>query len=190
MPSYGLSIGLSVNDINLEDYLPLVRGIANKVVRKCSGNLDVNDLIGYGVVALYEKANLYNPNMGAQFGTFIYYKIWSEMMSQVRRQGWSKRSSVVSVELDNDVIELAKDTTDSVEIMCNNKLMLDRISSGFDLLSQKQLYLIRLYYGKGMSLRKIAQLIKRSPTNINNIIREAIDILRNNYNEVDNEQRM
>ena len=68
---------LVVNNIKLVKY----------VVKKHFSNLwhfEYEDFCGFGMVGLVKAGKLYDPNMGTQFTSIAYKKIWGEIMEAIR----------------------------------------------------------------------------------------------------------
>ena len=58
-----------------EQYMPYVRSIAGKVKKTIAKEIEFDDLVEYGMIGLLEAADRYDPEHGANFMTFAYYRI-------------------------------------------------------------------------------------------------------------------
>lgn len=70
----------------------LVRSIALKVHRSIPVRVDLEDLISYGQVGLAEAAKDFDPNAGAQFTTFAYYRIRGAIYDGLSQMSWLSRA--------------------------------------------------------------------------------------------------
>jgi RNA polymerase sigma factor (sigma-70 family) len=59
----------------VEQYTPYVRSIAGKVRKKLPPDIEFDDLVEYGMIGLLEAAQRFDPEAGANFMTFAYYRI-------------------------------------------------------------------------------------------------------------------
>lgn len=75
-----------------EQYGPYVRSIAGKVKKTVSKEIDFDDLIEYGMIGLLEAADRFDPEVGANFMTFAYYRIRGAIYDGLRGMGWMSRS--------------------------------------------------------------------------------------------------
>jgi RNA polymerase sigma factor FliA len=76
----------------VEEHLPLVRSIANKLRGRLGKTLEPGDLVAYGTQGLLEAAARYDPRHGVAFSTFAYYRIRGAMFDGMRTMGWYSRS--------------------------------------------------------------------------------------------------
>jgi len=63
----------------------LVLSIANKLAKSLPVEVDVDDLLAYGQKGLLEAAQRYNPEHGASFVTFAYYRIRGAMYDGLKK---------------------------------------------------------------------------------------------------------
>jgi len=75
-----------------EKYTPYVRSIAGKVKKTVAKEIEFEDLVEYGMIGLLEAADRYNPEHGANFMTFAYYRIRGAIYDGLRGMGWMSRS--------------------------------------------------------------------------------------------------
>ncbi len=59
----------------VEAHLGLVRSIAKKIALQCGGPVDLDELISYGQQGLVQAAHTYDPERGAAFSTYAYYRV-------------------------------------------------------------------------------------------------------------------
>ena len=75
----------------------LVRAIAHKISRKLPRNLELDDLIAYGMIGLVEASQRFDPNGGARFSSYAYYRIQGSIYDGLRKFGWLNRSEYAHV---------------------------------------------------------------------------------------------
>ncbi|OGQ92183.1 MAG: hypothetical protein A2289_02535 [Deltaproteobacteria bacterium RIFOXYA12_FULL_58_15] len=75
-----------------EKYLPYVRSIAGKVKKTVAKEIEFEDLVEYGMIGLFEAADRYDPEFGANFMTFAYYRIRGAIYDGLRGMGWMSRT--------------------------------------------------------------------------------------------------
>jgi RNA polymerase sigma factor FliA len=92
------AVGTAPNPNELvADHQGMVRAIAFKVMRKLPRNMEVDDLIAYGNLGLLEAASRYNPDAGAQFSSFAYYRVQGAIYDGLRKIGWLNRTEYAHV---------------------------------------------------------------------------------------------
>lgn len=74
----------------VEKYGQYVRSLANAVRKQFNARLDMEDLVSYGTVGLFEAAERFDPKMGANFLTFAHYRIKGAIFDGLRRMGTLK----------------------------------------------------------------------------------------------------
>jgi RNA polymerase sigma factor for flagellar operon FliA len=57
-----------------------------------SPNVELDDLISYGMTGLVESAQRFDPKVGANFTTFSYYRIRGAIYDGLRSMGWMSRT--------------------------------------------------------------------------------------------------
>ncbi|MCC6749671.1 MAG: sigma-70 family RNA polymerase sigma factor [Deltaproteobacteria bacterium] len=76
----------------IQDHLGFVRGLAAKVRKETSPDLDFEELVAYGTRGLVEAAQRFDPSRGVAFTTFAYYRIRGAIYDGLRETGWLSRS--------------------------------------------------------------------------------------------------
>lgn len=96
----------------IESCQGLVRSLALKIHRNLPGNVNLDDLIGYGQVGLAEAARDYDPDRGGQFATFAYYRIRGSIYDGLAKMSWHKRDyfrRLKAEQMSNDVLRLCSE---------------------------------------------------------------------------------
>lgn len=76
----------------LAEYKPLVKKIALKIISKLPPNIQLDDLLQVGMMALLEAAKNYDPTRGASFTTYAGIRIHGSIIDEIRREDWLPRS--------------------------------------------------------------------------------------------------
>ena len=71
----------------INKYGPYVRSLANTVRKQFNSRLDIEDLMAYGTVGLFEAAERFDPKLGANFLTFAHYRIKGAIFDGLRKMG-------------------------------------------------------------------------------------------------------
>lgn len=76
----------------IENYLPLVRRAANRMIGRLPANVELDDLIQAGVMGLMDAMQRYEDGHGAQFETFVMQRVRGAMLDELRGTDWVPRS--------------------------------------------------------------------------------------------------
>ena len=68
------------------DHIPMVRGIASTVARRCPHYVEYDDLLGEGLLGLVEAQNRFDPSRGVPFGAFARLRVAGAMWDFVRKE--------------------------------------------------------------------------------------------------------
>lgn len=91
-----MNFGLT-NQQLLEKYGAYVRSIALTVQRQFHGRLDLDDLLSFGQLGLFEAAQRFDSKVGANFLTFAHYRIKGAIFDGLRRMGILRGSDAHSL---------------------------------------------------------------------------------------------
>jgi RNA polymerase sigma factor FliA len=80
------------NQLNIEDYAPLVKRIAYHMMLRMPASVQVDDLIQAGMIGLIEAAQKYDASRGASFETYAGIRIRGAIVDEMRRGDWVPRS--------------------------------------------------------------------------------------------------
>lgn len=114
-PEYLRSAAQSLIDREelVERYRPFVFSIARQVSQSFPMRIDLEELVGYGMIGLLEAADRYDPRRNVSFTTFSHYRIKGAVFDGLRQMGiltrtpngdWVRRETVF-----NDLIQTASD---------------------------------------------------------------------------------
>lgn len=162
----------------VEQYIPWANKLANQKKRSLPKFIDLEEIKSAAYMGLVEAASRYKPELGIEFTTFSYPRIWGAIHDYLREQGWMKRGDyqqVISLDAPSaesedctlrDTIE-AKSEGDTEECFEVITLNLDDQAKAV-----LRYYFIDEYSMKevgdkfGVSESRISQLIKQYKTKI------------------------
>ncbi len=70
------------------EHLGFVDALAHRIRKKLPAHACIDELIAAGRLGLVQAAQRYDPNQGAQFKTFAYYRIRGAIFDAVRSASW------------------------------------------------------------------------------------------------------
>jgi RNA polymerase sigma factor FliA len=88
------------------DHIEYVKALAHQLVRTMPHKPDIEELVAFGLKGLTEAASRYDPDKGAAFKTFSYYRIRGAMFDGLRASGWLARSDHARVKAHQQADEL------------------------------------------------------------------------------------
>ncbi len=74
------------------EYSGLVKIVAGKLGMYLGGNVEYDDLCGYGVFGLIDAIDRFDYGKGVKFETYASLRIRGEMLDQIRRMDWVPRT--------------------------------------------------------------------------------------------------
>lgn len=76
----------------IENYLPMVRRAAARMIGRLPANVELDDLVQAGVMGLMDAMQRYEQGHGAQFETFAMQRVRGAMLDELRGTDWVPRS--------------------------------------------------------------------------------------------------
>jgi RNA polymerase sigma factor for flagellar operon FliA len=76
----------------LRRYLPLVRGVARRLLGRVVAPSDLDDLVAWGTVGLLDALGKYEPAREALFSTYARFRIRGAILDHLRENDWVPRS--------------------------------------------------------------------------------------------------
>lgn len=77
----------------IEEYTPLVKYVAGRVKLIVPGQIDFDDLVGFGIFGLIQSIERYDPEQGIKFSTYAAARIRGSILDELRAQDWISRSN-------------------------------------------------------------------------------------------------
>ncbi len=88
----GTAIDPSNMDKLVEEHAPLIKYIAHRIAKRLPPHIEVDDLVGSGVLGLIDAIGKFDPTRGAQFKTYAEFRIRGAIMDELRSLDWVPRS--------------------------------------------------------------------------------------------------
>ncbi len=80
-----------VKNILSEEYLPIVRYVAEKMIERLPHNVQVEDLVSAGVFGLFDAVDRFDLGRGVKFETYCVGRIRGAMLDELRHMDWVPR---------------------------------------------------------------------------------------------------
>jgi RNA polymerase sigma factor for flagellar operon FliA len=80
-----------LKNILSEEYLPIVRYVAEKMVERLPRNVQVEDLVSAGILGLFESIDRFDLARGVKFETYCVGRIRGAMLDELRHMDWVPR---------------------------------------------------------------------------------------------------
>jgi RNA polymerase sigma factor for flagellar operon FliA len=80
-----------IKNILSEEYLPIVRYVAEKMIERLPHNVQVEDLIGSGIFGLFDAVDRFDLSRGVKFETYCVGRIRGAMLDELRHMDWVPR---------------------------------------------------------------------------------------------------
>lgn len=81
----------AVKNILSEEYRPIVKYVADKMIGRLPHNVQVDDLVGAGVFGLFDAIEKFDLSRGVKFETYCVGRIRGSMLDELRRLDWVPR---------------------------------------------------------------------------------------------------
>jgi RNA polymerase sigma factor for flagellar operon FliA len=74
------------------EHLPQIKYIAQRISTKLPSHVELNDLIGAGILGLLDAIEKFDPNRGVKFKTYAELRIKGAILDSLRNLDWAPRS--------------------------------------------------------------------------------------------------
>lgn len=102
------ALNTETRDEKIIQYLPLVKFIASRVFISKASAVDMDDLIGYGVIGLIDAIDKFDPSKGVKFETYASLRIKGAIIDELRKLNWMPRTALAKVSRLNEVRDVLK----------------------------------------------------------------------------------
>lgn len=197
-----------LRDSLLEYYLPLVHVIARRILASRAGVLDFEDLVGVGSLALFDSLLRFDALRGVAFSVFAGHRIRGAILDELRKlSGARRRATTASRAADG-----ARDDRDrmgerwegrreagrglaSVDLLVDPKgrgliddferrEVIDHLTTTLD---ARERNILRLYYGRGITMREISQRLGLSVPRVSALHASILGRLQARFKELRHE---
>jgi len=80
-------------EININDYIGLVKNIASKFSYNLPPVVEYQDLVSAGMIGLLEASRSYDPQKNVKFDTYATYRIRGKILNHLESLSWIPRSA-------------------------------------------------------------------------------------------------
>lgn len=80
-------------NILIEEYTPLVKYVAGRIKMVVPPQVEMNDLISYGIFGLIQAVERFDPDQGIKFSTYAAQRIRGSILDELRAQDWISRTN-------------------------------------------------------------------------------------------------
>lgn len=77
----------------LERHLGLVHVVARRMIRGMPESIELDDLVGMGVLGLMQAVDQFDPDRGLAFSTYAVPRVRGAILDELRRQDWVPRAA-------------------------------------------------------------------------------------------------
>ena len=89
----------------LEQYIPLVKYIASRIMIGRSTYIEYEDLVSYGMIGLMDAISKFDPDKGIKFSSYASIRIKGEMIDQIRKARPISKGAVDKLAKYNEAID-------------------------------------------------------------------------------------
>jgi RNA polymerase sigma factor FliA len=86
------TVDLDARDRLVMEHVGLVKTVALRLVRRLPVQVEMNDLVGVGVLGLIDAAARYQTSLGVPFDAFARRRVHGAMLDSLRELDWAPRS--------------------------------------------------------------------------------------------------
>lgn len=172
-------------ELSVAEYMPVIRSVANKLMKTLPHNHEHNDLVAAGVLGLIQAFRRFDSSKGVKFITYAYYRIRGEMLDYLRKCGL-KQKQFRGVHVYSLTLLVSHRNNDDLEAEnCGTAdISFDDVDSedAFDFLMRglktRNRSIMRMYYERGLTEVEIAAKKNVSPSRISQVIKESLECIK------------
>ena len=83
---------LAMREELIRQYLPLIKLVANRILRKLPPQIEIGDLINTGVLGLIDAIEKFDPARDIKFETYAEFRIRGAILDELRNLDWAPRA--------------------------------------------------------------------------------------------------
>lgn len=89
----------------VEQYIPLVKYIASRIMVGRNTYIEYEDLVSYGMIGLMDAISKFNPDKGIKFSSYASIRIKGEMIDQIRKARPISKGAMDKLAKYNEAVE-------------------------------------------------------------------------------------
>lgn len=109
-PSREVENSSSQEEIIVENYIPIVKYIASKLIMGKSKYMEFEDLVGYGMIGLMDAISKFDGTRGMKFSTYASIRIKGAMIDEIRKSSPVSKGVMDKLNRYNNAIETLRGT--------------------------------------------------------------------------------
>jgi RNA polymerase sigma factor for flagellar operon FliA len=86
-------IGRTPDDDTIRAHLPLVRRVVRRLAHRLPRSLEVEEMVRWGLVGLFDALCKYDPGRSASFETYAQLRIRGAILDRLRSEDWTARGA-------------------------------------------------------------------------------------------------
>lgn len=90
----------------VEQYIPLVKYIASRIMVGRTTYIEYEDLVSYGLIGLMDAISKFDPNKGIKFSSYASIRIKGEMIDQIRKARPISKGAMDKLAKYNEAVEI------------------------------------------------------------------------------------
>ncbi len=190
MPHY------KTKEINVEDYIPLVKKIASSVYKRLPdySEVEFDDLVGAGYVGLMEARQHFDENKKTSFGTYASILIRGRILDYLRTldvrtkeekdEGVNKRKTLsieefISESIKEDRLSFLGTDDENPFDRLEKKELMEIVARAIDsVLNDSEKIVLSLFFKEGLKQKEIANIMNITPARVTQIKKAALKKIR------------
>lgn len=193
------------SDNLVNKYSEYVVKIVQQIKKNLHPNIEIQDLISYGMMGLIEASQRFDPSLGVAFSTYSYYRIKGAIYDGLRCMGSLSRTeyrkytlnsgycipkisdqnvfqSISLVSLDNeDINSIHDDKLQHADELVLKLQLYEKMRKAIGNLSKKEQDIINLYYFEELSLEEVGNKVGLSKSWISRKHAQVLEKLSNKF---------
>jgi RNA polymerase sigma factor for flagellar operon FliA len=177
----------------VEHYLPLVKGVAERVSSRLPKFIDPDDLMSAGIFGLLKAIDNYDPFRGTRFETYCRLRVKGSMLDELRSQDWIPREARNREAKLNSAVSKLKDglgrEPSDQEIASSLDITIDELKDIILHVTISNIIPLNVseldhYTGSGMDLSERLPLFEDEPSEIAHK-NEIVDLIYNSLSQIE-----
>jgi RNA polymerase sigma factor (sigma-70 family) len=163
---------LARRDALVEQYLPLVRPIAEGIARSVPDSFDIDDLVQAGAIGLLRAATRYREETGVPFPAYAKKVVRGAILDSVRGRNWTEATQ-------SEPLEEAPEPALApvIDISIDRQKHLEKVRVAVRNLDPRKQKVIEIYY-QGRPLEEAGAAIGVKKSRAHELHHEALEDLR------------
>lgn len=169
----------------VEQYVPLANKLAYKKKKNLPNFVDIEELKSAAYMGLVEAASRYKPELGVQFSTFAYPRIFGAIHDYLREMGWGKRNESVKAFSLNTIVKTNDGEYSQGDLLeskkeYNSDEFMEVITFTLDNQAEQ---VLRYYFIDECSMKEVGEKFGVSESRVSQLIKRYKDRIRNDWDE-------